>query len=84
MRKLDKNKRIIITLAVFVCVIIGVAYASVPLYTLFCKATGLGGTTQRASAAPTQTKDRYITVSFDGNVDLGLPGNSGRISAALR
>ena len=77
MRKLDKNKRIIITLAVFVCVMIGVAYASVPLYTLFCKATGLGGTTQRAETAPTQTKDRYITVSFDGNVDSALPWEFG-------
>ena len=48
MRKLNKNTRIILALAAFVCVMIGAAYASVPLYTLFCKATGLGGTTQRA------------------------------------
>jgi len=77
MRKTDRNKRIIISLVVFVCVMVGAAYASVPLYTLFCKATGLGGTTQRASEAPAQTKDRYITVSFDGNVDSALPWEFG-------
>ena len=31
---------------------VGLAYASVPLYSMFCKATGFGGTTQRADAAP--------------------------------
>lgn len=53
-----------------------VAYASVPLYSLFCKATGYGGTTQRASAAPAvdmAAKDREITVTFDSNVDKNLP-----------
>ncbi len=49
------------------------AYASVPLYTLFCQATGFGGTTQRSTTQPVATKDRTVTVSFDGNVDSGLP-----------
>jgi cytochrome c oxidase assembly protein subunit 11 len=31
---------------------VGMAYASVPLYQLFCQVTGYGGTTQRAEAAP--------------------------------
>lgn len=50
-----------------------VAYASVPLYRLFCSATGYNGTTQRAEAAPKQTRERFVTVSFDTNVDKNLP-----------
>lgn len=54
---------------------IGLAYASVPLYTLFCKATGFGGTTRIAAAAPKtdQKTERRITVTFDSNVDPALP-----------
>ena len=56
-----------------IMVMLGVAYASVPLYRLFCSATGYGGTTKRANVAPSQIKDRWITVSFDSNVDTHLP-----------
>lgn len=50
-----------------------VAYASVPLYRLFCSVTGYNGTTQRAEVAPKQTRERWVTVSFDTNVDPNLP-----------
>lgn len=46
---------------------VGLSYASVPLYALFCKATGYGGTTQRAAEAPAQSTDRFINVRFDAN-----------------
>ncbi|MBV8169750.1 MAG: cytochrome c oxidase assembly protein [Alphaproteobacteria bacterium] len=46
----------------------GMAYASVPLYRLFCQVTGFAGTTQRAEVAPQQTGDRTITVRFDSTV----------------
>ncbi len=49
------------------------AFAAVPLYDLFCKVTGYGGTTQAASAAPTLVLERAIDVSFDTNVAAGLP-----------
>jgi cytochrome c oxidase assembly protein subunit 11 len=58
---------------VFVAVMVGAAYASVPLYDWFCRATGFGGTTQVAKAAPEKSIDRMITVRFDGNVGPGLP-----------
>ena len=35
---------------------LGLAYASVPLYKLFCQVTGYGGTTQRADAAPSEIR----------------------------
>lgn len=52
---------------------IGVTYASVPLYKLFCQVTGYGGTTQQAAAPSQKVLDRMITVRFDSNVADGLP-----------
>src|SRR5215471_1473846 len=57
----------------FVAVMVGMAYAAVPFYTWFCRATGFGGTTQVATAAPAGILDRKITVRFDANVGPGLP-----------
>jgi cytochrome c oxidase assembly protein subunit 11 len=48
--------------------------ASVPLYRLFCAATGYEGTTQRASAAPAhEVAGRLITVRFDAETAPDLP-----------
>ncbi len=44
------------------------AWASVPLYRLFCQVTGYGGTTMVATSAPTRVLDETITVRFDANV----------------
>lgn len=51
---------------------LGLAYASVPLYRLFCQVTGFGGTTQRADAAPEQASEQTITVRFDANTAASL------------
>jgi cytochrome c oxidase assembly protein subunit 11 len=58
--------------AVF-CGMIGLTYASVPLYRAFCRATGFAGTTQVATAAPARAGQRTLTVRFDTNVGPGLP-----------
>jgi len=51
----------------------GLAYASVPLYELFCQVTGYGGTTQRADlSAAVPTIDREINVRFDANTASSL------------
>lgn len=52
---------------------VGLAYASVPLYALFCQVTGFGGTTQRADAAPERQVDRVIKVRFNADVNNALP-----------
>ena len=52
---------------------VGLSYAAVPLYDLYCRVTGYGGTPQRADAAPTTISDRVITVRFDTNTDAALP-----------
>jgi cytochrome c oxidase assembly protein subunit 11 len=51
---------------------IGLTFASVPLYRIFCGATGFGGTTQRAAAAPEDISRALVTVSFDAQVAPGL------------
>ena len=51
---------------------IGMSFASVPLYRMFCAATGFGGTTQRAETAPGRVAAGLITVSFDAQVAPGL------------
>lgn len=52
---------------------LGAAYASVPLYRLFCQLTGYAGTTQVAEAAPGQLGDRVIKVVFDANTAGSMP-----------
>ena len=49
----------------------GLALAAVPLYSLFCRVTGFGGTTMRAGEAPGAV-DGKITVAFDSNVSPAL------------
>lgn len=55
-----------------ICFMTGLAWASVPLYRLFCQATGLNGTTQRGLAAPGATSNQ-VRIDFDANVDPKLP-----------
>ena len=66
------NAAVAVACAAFVASMVGVAYAAVPLYELFCQVTGFGGTTQRADAAPVAPIDRKITIRFDANVAGGL------------
>lgn len=51
---------------------VGLAYASVPLYRLFCQVTGFAGTTQVADKAPDEVLDRTVRVRFDANVSRDL------------
>ncbi len=62
-----------VTVVAVVCAMVGMTYASVPLYRAFCAATGFAGTTQVATVAPGHRGARTITVRFDGNVGPGLP-----------
>lgn len=58
--------------AVFGAAMLGAAFASVPLYQIFCQVTGYGGTTRRAEAAPVKALDKTVVVRFDANVANGL------------
>ena len=58
---------------ILVLTMLGAAYASVPLYRIFCQVTGYGGTTQVADFAPGKVSDRIINVVFDANTAGVLP-----------
>jgi cytochrome c oxidase assembly protein subunit 11 len=62
------NTRTALVLAGVVVAMVGMAYASVPLYNLFCRVTGYGGTTQRAETGSSNAIDRDVVVRFDANV----------------
>jgi cytochrome c oxidase assembly protein subunit 11 len=68
-----QNRRVALAAAGVALAMVGLAYASVPLYRLFCQTTGFGGTTQRAEQAPAAATDRQMTIRFDANTAPSLP-----------
>jgi cytochrome c oxidase assembly protein subunit 11 len=76
-RRLRRDLLVAVACGAFVAVMVGAAYASVPLYSWFCKTTGFGGTTQVASQAPDHVLGRTLTIRFDSNVTPGLPWKFG-------
>ena len=69
-----KNRTTAAICAGVVVGMVGLSYASVPLYRLFCQVTGLGGTT-KVQTAKTERKisDELVAVRFDANVNAGMP-----------
>jgi cytochrome c oxidase assembly protein subunit 11 len=72
-RSSKANRRLGLALVGVVAVMLGAAYASVPLYQLFCQVTGYGGTTQVAESAPEAAGERVFTIRFNADVDPKLP-----------
>ena len=62
-----RNIRVLVSCVVFVASMVGMAYASVPLYDMFCRVTGYNGTTQKVEQASSVILDKRIRVEFDGN-----------------
>lgn len=71
--RMGRNRFIAAFAVIVVAGMIGAAYAAVPFYYAFCRATGFAGTTQVARAAPAHKGQRELTVRFDANVAPGLP-----------
>lgn len=67
-----RNKFVAFAAVGIVAGMVGMSYAAVPLYKLFCAVTGFGGTTQRADAAPGLILDRDVTVRFNADIGQGL------------
>ena len=66
---IEKKKLTPLVLAGIFILMLGLSYASVPLYEIFCKVTGFGGTTQVAKDAPKIVLDKTVSVRFDTNVN---------------
>ena len=71
---MDKNTRTLAMVFGIVIAMTALSFASVPLYDLFCRVTGFGGTTQESAAPPSEDKiiDRDITIHFNGDVNGNL------------
>ena len=69
----NRNGRTALVLCGVVAGMIGLSFASVPLYRLFCQVTGFGGTTQVADALPDEIGERVVTVRFNADTHPGLP-----------
>ncbi|MEQ9244523.1 MAG: cytochrome c oxidase assembly protein [Nitratireductor sp.] len=68
----NRNRNAAILCVAVVGGMVGMAYAAVPLYQLFCQVTGYGGTTQRVEQYSDTILDQTITVRFDANTN-GVP-----------
>jgi cytochrome c oxidase assembly protein subunit 11 len=68
----DRNRSTALKSALFVLFMVGVAFASVPLYRIFCQVTGFGGTPMRADSAPGAIAGQ-VGVRFDANINPALP-----------
>jgi len=76
----NRNRRIGLIAFGVALAMLGLGYAAVPLYRIFCQVTGFGGTTQRVDAARAATvnvANRMISVRFDGNVARDVPWRFG-------
>ncbi|HXV25307.1 MAG TPA: cytochrome c oxidase assembly protein [Alphaproteobacteria bacterium] len=83
----NRNLRTGLVLSALVVAMVALAFASVPLYRLFCQVTGFGGTPQRveANAVPVQTiADRVVTIRFNADVNSGLPWSFQPAQPSLR
>lgn len=81
-----KNRRVALAALTGAAAMLGLAYASVPLYRLFCQVTGYGGTTQKAEAAPANPAARSIKIRFDANTagSLGWEFHPGQLEMTVR
>jgi cytochrome c oxidase assembly protein subunit 11 len=70
---MQKNASLALNLVALAAGMLMLAYASVPLYKLFCQVTGYGGTTQEATAAPKKALAKKITIEFNADTDPHLP-----------
>ena len=78
------NRRLLMVLALVVGGMVGLAYASVPLYQLFCQVTGYGGTTQVAAASgETVIPDHPVKIRFDANISPSLNWRFEAVDAPL-
>jgi len=78
-----RNRTTVLLLGSVVAGMVGLSFASVPLYRLFCAATGFGGTTQRAETAPKRIAAGLVTVRFDAQTAPDLDWEFGPLKEEM-
>lgn len=76
-----RNRRVGLIMVVVALVMLGLGFAAVPFYRLFCQLTGFAGTTQRATESQAVDASQFaksagaptISVRFDAEVERGMP-----------
>ena len=69
---IKRNKNFLISLTCLFAGMVMLTFASVPLYQIFCKVTGYGGTTQEAYAPSSVVLERSVNIRFNADVDSQL------------
>ena len=72
-RRARGNRRMGLALGLVVLGMVGLSFAAVPLYQLFCQVTGYGWTTQVAEQLPDEPLERTIKVRFNADINPALP-----------
>ena len=67
-----QNKKVIFIISFIGMLMLSLSYAAVPLYDIFCRVTGFGGTTQIASSAPGSSGHPNINIRFESNITDSL------------
>ena len=67
-----QNKKVIFIITFVGILMLSLSYAAVPLYDIFCRVTGFGGTTQIASSAPGSSGHPNINIRFESNITDSL------------
>src|SRR6202008_2650269 len=83
-RRMRRNGATALALAGIVGGMTVLSFAAVPLYRMFCAATGFYGTTQRAAAAPGAVSDRVITIRFNADIAPDLAWDFRPVEAQVR
>lgn len=71
-----RNRRVGFIMLLLALGMLGLGYAAVPLYRVFCQVTGYGGTPKRvdeAAASGVKAIGKPMSVRFDANIDRDMP-----------
>lgn len=78
-----RNGLVALALAGLVAGMVGLSYAAVPLYRIFCQVTGFGGTPRVAGDAPVRIADMRVSVRFDANIARDLDWSFRPVQASV-
>ncbi len=83
-REMGANGRVVAATVATVIAMGSLGWAAVPLYDLFCRVTGYGGTTARAEAGADAILDRTVLVRFDASRERGMPWDFKPLQTQMR